>query len=96
MNARLAILLCAVLTGGCSAGICDRPEKKEPTKFAGGEVKCQGLAKEYQIVAEEMECSYFDSSSVTTSSKVDGIHLDKDQHHTLGKALAGVVRELTE
>ncbi|UCD68836.1 MAG: SGNH/GDSL hydrolase family protein [Betaproteobacteria bacterium] len=65
-------------------------------KFAGGEVKCQGLAKEYQIVAEEMECSYFDSSSVTTSSKVDGIHLDKDQHHTLGKALAGVVRELTE
>ena len=59
-------------------------------------MKCQGLAREYQIVAEEMECSYFDSSSVTPSSKVDGIHLDKDQHHTLGKALAEVVSKLVE
>lgn len=65
-------------------------------KFSGGEVKCQGLGREYQIVAEEMECSYFDASSVTPSSKVDGIHLDKDQHHTLGNALAEVAGKLAE
>ncbi len=65
-------------------------------KFTGGEEKCQGLAREYQIVAEEMDCSYFDSSSVTPSSKVDGIHLDKDQHQLLGKALAEVAGKLAE
>jgi hypothetical protein len=29
---------------------------------------------------------------VTTASRVDGIHLDADQHQTLGTALADVVR----
>jgi lysophospholipase L1-like esterase len=63
-------------------------------KFTGGEVKCRGLAKEYEVVADELDCAYFDSSSVTPSSKVDGIHLDKDQHHALGKALASAVSKL--
>ena len=63
-------------------------------KFAGGEVKCQGLTKEYEIAAGELECPFFDASSVTPSSKVDGIHLDKDQHHVLGEALAGAVRKM--
>jgi len=64
-------------------------------KFAGGEAKCQGLAREYEIVAKELACSCFDSASVTLSSTVDGIHLDKDQHHLLGNALADTVSKLT-
>jgi hypothetical protein len=31
---------------------------------------------------------------VTTSSRVDGIHLDADQHLALGSALVGVVAEI--
>jgi lysophospholipase L1-like esterase len=57
-------------------------------KFEGGEVKCRGLAGGYEVVAGEMNCLFFDSSTVTASSEVDGIHLDKEQHHILGKALA--------
>ncbi len=63
-------------------------------KFAGGETKCQGLAGEYQIVAKEMDCSFFDCASVTSSSQVDGIHLDKEQHHQLGHALASAVTKM--
>ena len=65
-------------------------------KFAGGEVKCQGLPQEYKLVADEMQCTYFDAGTVTPPSKVDGIHLDKDQHHALGKALAEQVRKLVD
>lgn len=67
------------------------PKGQIAPKFAGSEVKCQGLAKEYAQVANEMSCYFFDSSTVTTSSTVDGIHLDKDQHHILGRAIAGEV-----
>ena len=62
-------------------------------KFSGAEVKCRGLSKEYEIVAQALDCAFFDSSSATTASTVDGVHLDKTQHHMLGKAIAIKVRE---
>lgn len=70
-----------------------RPKGPIAQKFEGGDVKYQGLAEEYRKVADEQKCLFFDSSSVTLSSKVDGIHLDKDQHYLLGKALAEKVIE---
>jgi lysophospholipase L1-like esterase len=57
-------------------------------KFAGGEEKCVGLAEAYQKVCGELGCHFFDAGSVTTSSKVDGVHLDADQHLILGQAVA--------
>ena len=65
-------------------------------KFIGGENKCLGLAQEYKAVADEMDCLYFDSESVTSSSAVDGIHLDKEQHKVLGAALADKIKESLE
>jgi lysophospholipase L1-like esterase len=60
-------------------------------KFEGGATKCIGLAAAYAEVAAALDCAFFDASSVTSASRVDGIHLDADQHHTLGAALAEVV-----
>tara|TARA_B110000483_G_scaffold234349_1_gene304277 strand:+ start:2102 stop:2740 length:639 start_codon:yes stop_codon:yes gene_type:complete len=60
-------------------------------KFKGGEVKILGLAEEYKKISDELQCHYFDCSSVTTSSKVDGVHLDKDQHHLVGAAISRLV-----
>jgi lysophospholipase L1-like esterase len=57
-------------------------------KFAGAERRCAGLAEAYRAVSAELSCEYFDAGSVTSASRVDGIHLDKDQHAILGKALA--------
>ena len=65
-------------------------------KFEGGENKCLGLAQEYKAVADEMNCLYFESGSVTSSSIVDGIHLDKEQHKELGVALAEKIKERLE
>jgi lysophospholipase L1-like esterase len=63
-------------------------------KFAGGEKKCRGLAAALAEVARVERCRFFDAATVTTSSRVDGIHLDADQHEVLGRALAAVVSRL--
>ena len=65
-------------------------------RFQGCETKCVGLSQEYCAVADEMNCFFFDAATVTSSSEVDGIHLDKDQHHILGEAIAEKVREIME
>ena len=71
-----------------------RPQGPLAPKFAGGEAKCAGLAEAYSEVASAMGCAFFDAATVTSSSAVDGVHLDADQHLKLGGALAGVVRPL--
>lgn len=63
-------------------------------KFAGGEHKCAGLAAAYRKTAMEMKCHFFDAASVTSASRIDGIHLDADQHLLLGKAMITVVAAL--
>jgi lysophospholipase L1-like esterase len=60
-------------------------------KFAGAADKSAGLADAYRSIATELGCDFFDAASVTSASTVDGVHLDADQHRTLGLALASVV-----
>lgn len=69
----------------------DDPRGPIAAKFDGGDRKCAGMASAYAAVAEREGCAFFDAASVTTSSKVDGVHLDADQHATLGRALAPLV-----
>jgi lysophospholipase L1-like esterase len=63
-------------------------------KFLGAEERCCGLADSYREVSAGLGCHFFDAGSVTASSRVDGIHLDADQHVTLGKALVPVVSSI--
>ncbi|MEH6355220.1 MAG: SGNH/GDSL hydrolase family protein [Marinobacter sp.] len=65
-------------------------------KFESAEDKAVGLADAIQGVAEECGCHYFDAGSVTSTSRVDGVHLDEDQHRTLGLALAKVIQPLVQ
>ena len=60
-------------------------------KFSGAEQRCAGLSDAYRAISADLECQFFDAASVTSSSRVDGIHLDADQHETIGHALADVV-----
>jgi hypothetical protein len=57
-------------------------------KFAGAERKSVGLPHAYRQVAQDLACFFFDASSCATTSAVDGVHLDADQHVVLGKAMA--------
>jgi lysophospholipase L1-like esterase len=63
-------------------------------KFEGAATKCVGLAAAYRAVTDECGCHFFDAGSVISSSHVDGVHLDADQHRVLGQAMVGVVHSL--
>ena len=70
------------------------PKGPIASKFVGGEEKCVGLAEAYREIADSLDCAFFDAATVTTSSNVDGVHLDADQHATLGEAMAKAVGPL--
>ena len=72
----------------------DHPRGPIGPKFAGGDTASRGLAEAIRQVSEDTGCAFFDANSVTTSSTVDGVHLDADQHETLGRALTLVVADL--
>jgi lysophospholipase L1-like esterase len=63
-------------------------------KFQEAETKAAGLAAAIQAVAQELECHFFDAGQVTTTSRVDGVHLDEDQHLALGKALSAEIKAI--
>jgi len=60
-------------------------------KFAGAADKCAGLADCYRQVAVELNCHFLDAGLIVTTSAIDGVHLDADQHLRLGRAIAPVV-----
>jgi lysophospholipase L1-like esterase len=74
----------------------ETPKGPLAPKFLGGDTKCLGLADAYREVARLLRCPFFNAGGVTSSSRVDGVHLDLDQHLALGKAIAPVVRELLQ
>jgi len=57
-------------------------------KFIGIVEKSLGLERELKTVAEQFKTHFFDAATVTSTSVVDGIHLDENQHLILGEALA--------
>ena len=63
-------------------------------KFAGAEERCRGLADAYRTIGSQLACMFFDAGSVTTSSRIDGVHLDRDQHRVLGLELAKAVEQM--
>jgi lysophospholipase L1-like esterase len=63
-------------------------------KFHGAETKAVGLTPAIQAVAHELGCHFFDAGSATTTSRVDGVHLDEDQHLALGKALVEEIKAI--
>jgi lysophospholipase L1-like esterase len=63
-------------------------------KFKAAAERCAGLAEAYRQIATELACGFFDAEQVTSSSVVDGVHLDRDQHAKLGKALTEPVRAI--
>lgn len=72
----------------------DRPKGPMAMKFSKADAKCVGLSDAFREVAENLRCHYFDAAKVTTSSRIDGIHLDADQHSILGDAIAEFIAPL--
>ncbi len=72
----------------------DAPKGPLAPKFEGAKQKCAGLAAAYRETAATLGCHFFDAGSVTPTSRIDGIHLDADQHLLLGRAMVRVVAPL--
>jgi lysophospholipase L1-like esterase len=62
--------------------------------FEGGQEKSLKFSKHFKAVAEMYVCELFDSSTVIKSSDIDGIHLEKNAHQKLGKAVAKQVKRI--
>lgn len=60
-------------------------------KFDGAERKAIGLPTALQEIANNLKCEFLDASKVAKTSRVDGVHLDADQHRSLGVAIAAAV-----
>jgi lysophospholipase L1-like esterase len=71
--------------------LIQKAKGKIAQKFQGAETKSVGLTSAIRAVAQELDCHFFDAGSITTTSRVDGVHLDEDQHLALGKALAAEI-----
>ena len=72
------------------------PQGPLAPKFKDAESKSAGLAEAIREMTAALDCHFFDANTVTASSRVDGIHLDEDQHVALGQAVAGIVRRILE
>lgn len=62
--------------------------------FEGAEIKSQKFAEHYQLVADELGCTFLDTSKVIVSSDLDGIHFEQSEHVKLGEAVAIKVKEI--
>jgi len=62
--------------------------------FEGAEAKSQKLAEHYSRVAAEMGCPFLNTSTIITSSDLDGIHLEQSEHANLGQAVAIKIKEI--
>ena len=63
-------------------------------KFRGAEIKWKGFDSALKQISKQLNCYYFDAGEHISASKVDGIHLDLEQHQRLAEALNPVVRGL--
>lgn len=72
------------------------PQGPIAPKFIGGAEKSAGLAAAYRQVCDALACHFFDAGSVIACSRIDGVHLDADQHQLLAQALAAKVADILE
>lgn len=62
--------------------------------FAGATEKSRCLALDFEVLADSLECHFFDAGSVASCSPGDGLHLDAEAHKRLGEALAAEVEAI--
>jgi lysophospholipase L1-like esterase len=72
----------------------ENPRGAIAPKFTGADEKSRGLSEALMEVAQTRGCELVDAAKITASSRVDGVHLDADQHQVLGRAVAESVRLL--
>lgn len=56
--------------------------------------KTDSFSTQYQAIAHKQKCIFVDASKIVSASKIDGIHLESDDHQKLGCEIARIVKEI--
>jgi lysophospholipase L1-like esterase len=64
--------------------------------FAGGEDKSKRLGEAFNKLKPYTDASILDLTSVITSSEVDGLHFDAEEHRKLGETVSRRIKEMLE
>jgi lysophospholipase L1-like esterase len=64
--------------------------------FSGGVEKSRELAKHYRRIAQQYGCAFLDTATVIRSSRLDGLHIDPEDHGKLAQALAKQVPSIVQ
>lgn len=70
---------------------CNRADGQGP-QSGRSVAESKKLAAGYRQLAEQLECGFFDASTVATASDVDGVHLNAANTRAIGSALVNPVR----
>lgn len=70
---------------------CETNNPDFAAMFAGKIEESRMLGSMYGDLADELECGFYDASTVAKTTPLDGIHLDAANTKAVGKALAPVV-----
>lgn len=70
------------------------PKGTIAAKFHRAASKWTGFNQALKNIASDAQCDFFDAGSVISASKVDGIHLDLDQHQQLALSIQAVVQSI--
>ena len=62
--------------------------------FADGAEKSREFASYYALRAQELGCEFFDAGSVASSSPIDGIHWEAEQHRNMAEGIAVKLKEI--
>jgi len=62
--------------------------------FAGAPEKSEQLHEHYRNIADRFGCHYLNAEECATASHIDGIHLDAQQQHELGLAVASYAKSI--
>ena len=60
------------------------------------ELESRGFADAYRLVAEDAQVPLLDLGAFVTSSPVDGVHFEAEDHRVMGEAIAAALRDLME
>lgn len=75
--------------------ICETANEHFAAMFRDALEESAMVASLYSDLADDMDCSFFDASSVATCSPLDGIHLDAENTRAVGRGLEPVVRMIS-
>lgn len=68
------------------------PKDRFIQMFQGAEPKSAEFGERYRLLAEKYGTLFLDASALVRPSPADGIHLNRESHRVLGKAVADSVR----